>query len=70
MKPELQEFAASNAFRVKTGNIDITANQGLARRFMVNAIPTLMVFRDGKPEGKIMSGFGDKSELDEFVFEE
>lgn len=68
MKPELQEFASSNAWYAKTGTIDVDASPDLATRFNVNALPTLLVFRDGTLANESL-GYKKKSELNDLVFD-
>ena len=66
MKPELQEFAASTR-RATVGTVNIDTSPGLASRFGISAVPTLIVFRDGKPSYQT-SGLKDKSELRQILF--
>ena len=66
MKPELQEFAASTR-RATVGTANIDTSPGLASRFGISAVPTLIVFRDGKPSYQT-SGLKDKSELRQILF--
>ena len=68
MKPELQEFAASTR-RATIGTVNIDTSPGVAARFGITAIPTLIIFRDGKPSHQTL-GLKDKSELREILFGE
>ena len=66
MKPELQELAASTR-RNTVGTVNIDTSPKLASQFGISAVPTLIVFRDGKPSYKT-AGSKDKSELRQILF--
>ena len=68
MKPELLDFAASTR-RNTVGTVNIDTSPKLASRFGITAVPTLIVFRDGKPSHQTL-GLKDKSELRDILFGE
>ena len=68
MKPELLDFAASTR-RNTVGTVNIDTSPKLASRFGITAVPTLIIFRDGKPSHQTF-GLKDKSELREILFGE
>jgi thioredoxin 2 len=41
----LQQFAARHQDDVLVGKVDTDANQGIARRFGIQSIPTIILFR-------------------------
>ena len=45
--PIVAEIAEENAGKIKVCKVDVDENPGLAMKFGVNSIPTLMVFRNG-----------------------
>ena len=45
--PIVAEIAAENAGRLKVAKVDVDENPGLAMRYEVSSIPTLMVFKNG-----------------------
>ena len=47
MAPALEESAAHYAGRLDIAKIDVDANPGLASRYHVRGIPTLMLFKEG-----------------------
>jgi thioredoxin len=48
MKPVFHEFAAQNRARMKFGALDTDASPATARKYGIRAIPTVMVFQDGR----------------------
>ncbi len=48
MKPIFHQFAAQYQDRVKFGAVDTDASPNIARKYQIEAIPTVMVFQDGK----------------------
>ena len=46
--PMIEELAGELAGRVTVGKVNVDAEPGLAVRFSVMALPTLMFFKDGK----------------------
>lgn len=67
MKPGLQEFATNNAWYTAVGTVDIDAERDLMDRFKVQAVPTLLVFRDGELLEEIQ-GFDPKLDLGDIVY--
>ena len=49
MNPILAEFARTYAGRVTVAKVDVDDNRELAGRFKIESIPTLILFKDGKP---------------------
>ena len=45
--PMLEQVAAQRAGRLKIAKVNVDENPGLSRRFSVEAIPTLALFRNG-----------------------
>jgi thioredoxin 2 len=48
VSPALEELATELAGQVKLVKVNVDSAQGLARRFTVQAVPTLLLLRDGK----------------------
>ena len=53
--PEVKKLAQSHAGRLLVAKVDTESLPGVARRFQITGIPTLMLFRDGQ-EAKRVSG--------------
>jgi thioredoxin 1 len=48
--------------RLRVGKVNVDAEPDLARRYGITAIPTLLIFKDGKPVDQII-GLSSKDEL-------
>ena len=60
--PILDEIAAEQVNVVKVTKLNVDENPGIAQRFGVMSIPTLLVFKDGEVERRIVGAKG-KSQL-------
>lgn len=48
MGPQFEEAAKALYPRVRLAKLDTVADQGVAARFRIQAVPTLVLFRDGR----------------------
>jgi len=62
LKPMVEELAAEYAGRVTIAELDVDANPTTASKFGVLSIPTLILFRGGKPAQRIV-GYQPKANL-------
>jgi len=60
--PVLEEIAAEKSDQLKIAKLDVDANPVSAGRFGVRAIPTMIVFKDGK-EAQRLVGYMPKEKL-------
>jgi thioredoxin 1 len=63
--PILQEIASEQNGRLRIGKLNIDENLETARRFEVMSIPTLILFRDGEPQLRIIGAKGKGQLLQE-----
>jgi thioredoxin 1 len=63
--PVLDEIATEQAGRLRIGKVNIDDNMELARRFDVMSIPTLILFKDGEPQLRIIGAKGKGQLLQE-----
>lgn len=63
--PVLEEIAAEKAGVLTVAKVDVDANPGAARDFQVVSIPTLILFKDGKPVKRIVGAKGKAALLRE-----
>lgn len=60
--PVLEEVASEKGDQIKIAKLDVDANPVSAGRFGVRAIPTMIVFKDGR-EAQRLLGFMPKEKL-------
>ena len=66
MKPVLEDLKTQMGEGVAIYKIDVDQNQMLAERYSVKSIPTLILFKDGKPVWR-KSGMASSVELQKTV---
>jgi len=60
--PIVEELAGEYEGKLVTGKLNVDENQSLAANYGVMSIPTLLVFKNGKPVERIV-GFAPKKDL-------
>ncbi|MGH9076006.1 MAG: thioredoxin [Acidimicrobiales bacterium] len=65
VSPVLDEIASDNAGRLRIGKVNVDDAPDLARRFDVMSIPTLILFKDGEPQLRMIGSKGKQQLLDE-----
>ncbi|MGH9057755.1 MAG: thioredoxin [Acidimicrobiales bacterium] len=63
--PILDEIVADQEGKLRLGKINIDENLELARRFDVMSIPTMILFKDGEPQIRIVGAKGKAQLLQE-----
>ncbi len=63
--PILDEIASEQAGKLRVAKINIDENLELARRFDVMSIPTMILFKDGQPQVRIVGAKGKGQLLQE-----
>lgn len=66
--PVVEELAGEYAGKAKIGKIDVDSNQELAGSFGVSSIPTLLLFKGGKPVNGVV-GVRSKADLARMIDE-
>lgn len=66
MAPELQRFAKENSGKLRVVKIDIDKNRETASEFNIQGVPTLILFKQGKPIWR-ESGAMSASQISQFV---
>lgn len=66
MAPELQRFARENSGKLRVVKIDIDKNRETASEFNIQGVPTLILFKQGKPIWR-ESGAMSASQISQFV---
>ncbi len=68
--PVLEQIAVENAGSLRVAKVDVDDAPGIARRFQIMSIPTLMVFEGGQPKKRLVGAKGKSqllAELAEFL---
>ncbi|MFU8796551.1 MAG: thioredoxin [Dehalococcoidia bacterium] len=60
--PVLEELANEYSGKIEFAKVDVDANGPLAAKYGITSIPTLLIFKGGKPVQQI-TGFKPKQEL-------
>jgi thioredoxin 1 len=68
--PVLAELADEHSGKLKIAKVNVDDNPGIARRFDVMSIPTLILFKDGEPAKRLVGARGKGallSDLAEYI---
>jgi thioredoxin 1 len=65
ISPVLDQIAAAHPDSLRIAKINIDENLALAQRFEVMSIPTLILFKDGEPQLRIIGARGKGQLLEE-----
>jgi thioredoxin 1 len=65
--PILEEVATEQAGRLTVAKVNIDDNLDITRRFEVMSIPTLILFKDGEPQTRIVGARGKAQLLQELA---
>ncbi|MBI2860673.1 MAG: thioredoxin [Chloroflexi bacterium] len=60
--PIVDELAGEYEGKIDFAKVNVDENQKIAAQYSIMSIPTLMIFKEGKPQSNIV-GFRPKSEL-------
>ena len=65
--PVLDEIATEQAGKVRVAKLNVDDNPDIARRFDVMSIPTLIIFKDGEPQKRLVGAKGKGQLLEELA---
>src|SRR5271155_935875 len=54
ISPVLEEIAEEQAGKIRIVKLNVDDNLGVASRFAVQSIPTLILFKDGEPQVRVI----------------
>jgi thioredoxin 1 len=63
--PVLEEIASEHSGKIQIAKLNIDENLDVTRRFEVMSIPTLMLFKDGEAQVRIVGARGKAQLLQE-----
>ena len=64
--PVISQIAAEHKEKVKVGKVNVDEQNDLAMKYQISSIPTLILFKDGKPI-KSLIGLSSKSEIENMI---
>jgi thioredoxin 1 len=67
MAPALEEVAKEMEGKVKVAKIDVDANPEITTRYQIQAMPTLILFKDGEIAGRHTGALLQKSKLEAWI---
>ena len=60
--PIVSEIASEYAGKIKVGKVNVDEQEELAMAYRIASIPTLMLFKDGKPVASVL-GYRQKADI-------
>jgi thioredoxin 1 len=63
--PVLEEIASEHPGKIKIAKLNVDENMEISRRFEVMSIPTLILFKDGEPQLRLIGAKGKGQLLQE-----
>ena len=66
MSPVIDKIAEENAEKIKVGKVNVDENQGLAMKYNIMSIPTILIFKNGNVV-KSFIGVIAKEEIEEII---
>jgi thioredoxin 1 len=67
ISPVLEEIARDQKGKITIGKLNVDDNPGVTRRFDVLSIPTLILFKNGQPEKRLVGAKGKGQLLEELA---
>jgi thioredoxin 1 len=64
--PIVKQIAEEHSDKIKVGKVDVDQAGEVATKFGIVSIPTLIIFKDGKPANQRI-GAGSKQAIEEFI---
>ena len=67
MAPALDTVAKEMEGKVKIVKLDVDQNPGITQQFRIQAMPTLMIFKDGKVAATQVGALVQKKKLEDWI---
>ncbi|HVY43682.1 MAG TPA: thioredoxin [Hyphomicrobiaceae bacterium] len=67
MAPALEQVAQELAGKVKVVKIDVDQNPEVTQKYRIQAMPTLMLFKDGKVAAQQVGALVQKRKLEDWI---
>lgn len=65
--PELEKLAEEESDRLKVAKLNVDDNRGIAARYGISSIPTMILFKDGKEQKRLIGVRSKARILEEIV---
>jgi thioredoxin 1 len=67
MAPALEQVAAEMKGKVKVAKLDVDQNPEVTQKYTIQAMPTLMIFKDGKKVAERVGALTQKKQLQDWI---
>jgi thioredoxin 1 len=67
MAPALEQVAAEMKGKVKIVKLDVDANPAVTQKYRIQAMPTLMIFKDGQVAAQRVGALVQKKQLADWI---
>ena len=67
MAPALEQVASEMKGKVKIAKLDVDANPAVTQKYHIQAMPTLMIFKDGKSAAQRVGALVQKKQLADWI---
>jgi thioredoxin 1 len=67
MAPALEQVAAEMKGKVKIAKVDVDQNPGITQKYTIQAMPTLMIFKDGQKVAERVGALTQKKQLQDWI---
>ena len=67
MAPALEQVAADMKGKVKVAKLDVDQNPEVTQKYTIQAMPTLMIFKDGKKIAERVGALTQKKQLQDWI---
>jgi thioredoxin 1 len=67
MAPALEQVAAEMKGKVKVAKIDVDQNPDITQRYRIQAMPTLMIFKNGEVAAQRVGALVQKKQLTDWI---
>ncbi len=67
MAPALEQVAAELKGKVKVAKLDVDQNPEVTQKYRIQAMPTLILFKDGKVAAQHVGALVQKKKIEDFI---
>ena len=67
MAPELEQVASELAGKIKVAKLDVDQNPDVTQKYRIQAMPTLMIFKNGEVAAQRVGALVQKKQLTDWI---